>query len=118
EELRHALADFVVSGAIKLYRQAKDPSLAKYYRHHTMLIHDAAQRAAHKERANKVIDVWKTSNWESASGKKLLKAAFDDIRPAVEDRGSPSVPFVDSFEDIETFVKDVVAKIETFDPAE
>ena len=118
EELRHALADFVVSGAIKLYRQTKDPSLAKYYRHHTMLIHDAAQRAAHKERANKVIDVWKTSSWESASGKKLLKAAFDDIRPTLEDRGSPSVPFVDSFEDIEIFVKEVVAKIETFDPAE
>ncbi len=118
EELRSALASFLVSGAIKLYRQAKDPSLAKHYRHHTMLIHDAAQRAAHKERAKKVIEVWKTSDWESASGEVLLRSAFEDMRPTLEDRGSPSVPFVDSFEVIKNFIKDVVAKVETFEPAE
>ena len=118
EELKQALAAFLVTGAIKLYRQKKDPSLSKAYRHHTMLIHDAQQKAAHADRAEKVISVWESSHWESAEGEKYLKSAFDDIRPTLEDRGDSSGGFVDSFEEVRDFIPEVIRRVETLDPAE
>ena len=75
KELREALAAFIVTGAIKLYRQGLDPSLAKHYRHHTMLIHDAAQKAAHKERAEKVVAVWEAADWESSRRPRMSQVS-------------------------------------------
>ena len=41
EELAKAIDAFVLTGAVKLYREAVDPSLALTFRHHTMLVHDS-----------------------------------------------------------------------------
>ena len=46
-ELREAIASFVISGAIKLYRMDLNPAYQKSFRHHTMLIHEAAYRGNH-----------------------------------------------------------------------
>ena len=115
-ELKRALATFIITGAIKLFRQGRDPTLAKYYRHHTMLIHDAQQRTAHAERAKTVIDLWTSSDWQSAQGMSDLASAFDDLRPTLEDRGAPSLPFVDSFDDLEEYIPAAVQRFETLDP--
>ncbi|WP_099602561.1 Z1 domain-containing protein [Pseudomonas sp. 2995-1] len=39
ENLPQAIDSFILTGAIKLFRQSVQPSLAKSFRHHTMLVH-------------------------------------------------------------------------------
>ena len=72
EELKQALAAFVVTGAIKLFRQKKDPRWRSLSTSHDVDPR-CPQRAAHAERAEKVISVWESSHWDSAERRELLQ---------------------------------------------
>lgn len=112
-ELQRAMAAFIVAGAIKLYRGDLQPSLAVHYRHHTMLVHEAAQKSQHQAVGERIISIWKSSEWLSAEGKKLLREAFEDYRPTLEDRSDPIAPFVEDFDLLEPYFAQVVERVES-----
>ena len=112
EEISRALATFIVTGAIKQYRMKKQPDLAENFRHHTMLVHEATEKKKHSELAQRILRVWKESNWSKNTGRKLLELAFSDIRPTLESRKEEGIPFVDSFNLIEEFILPVIEKVE------
>ncbi|MDJ0378492.1 Z1 domain-containing protein [Cryobacterium sp. PH31-L1] len=73
-EIRDALDAFVLSGAIKLWRQIKDPALR--FRHHTMLVHESVKQDEHSELANKIRSVWMHADYSSPAGLDRLEELF------------------------------------------
>ena len=96
EELAKAIDAFVLTGAVKLYREAVDPSLALTFRHHTMLVHDSVLTADHRDIADRVKALWKGADFVGPAGKARLKAFYEiDIRPVASGSyrgGHPSRP--------------------------
>lgn len=112
-ELQRAMAAFIVAGAIKLYRADLQPSLAVNYRHHTMLVHEAAQKVQHQAVGERIVSIWKSSEWLTFAGKKLLREAFEDYRPTLEDRADTIDPFVEDFDLLEPYFAQVVERVES-----
>lgn len=112
-ELAGAIACFIVTGAIKLFRQERDPRLERNYQHHTMLVHEATQKSKHREIANRIALIWKEADWLGQSGLGKLREAFLDLRDTLEDRSDPSAAFVDDFGTLEPFIPIALGRIET-----
>ena len=90
EEMQEALDAFVLSGAIKLWRQEHVDGLS--FRHHTMLVHESVKQAEHKDLADMVRDVWATSDFSGPGGlarlRELYLADFVKVH-AARDWGAP-----------------------------
>lgn len=112
-ELTDAIACFIVTGAIKLFRQQQDLRLERNYQHHTMLVHEATQKSRHREIADRIVAIWGEVNWLSQSGLEKLREVFLDLRDTLEDRADPSAAFVDDFETLEPFIPVALGRIET-----
>lgn len=107
-ELSQALDAFVLTGAIKLYRQSVDKSIS--FRHHTMLIHQSVKQAEHKILAKKVFHLWKTAGFDDPAGTYRLKALYEaDFLPVCNTR--PDGPIPSSFADLKPFIGLAVARI-------
>ncbi|MFD5243515.1 Z1 domain-containing protein [Amycolatopsis sp. NPDC058340] len=74
-DLQIALDSFVLAGAIKLYREAHG---AKPFKHHTMLVHEAMRKAAHKSRSESIQDLWHVSGYLSGTASDRLRQLFLD----------------------------------------
>ena len=70
-----ALDAWVLSGAIKKYREAQAGSV---FRHHTMLVHEDVSNAAHIDSAAVVRGLWNTGKFTSGEGLARLRKLFDD----------------------------------------
>jgi hypothetical protein len=112
-ELTEAIASFIVTGAIKLFRLSMNDSYKKSYRHHTMLIHEAAFRGSHKKTEELVTKIWGNAEWRFDSGCELLKNAFNSFVPTMKDRGINQNETPKTFEDIEPFVKKAIDLMES-----
>ncbi|MEV8181520.1 Z1 domain-containing protein [Specibacter sp. NPDC078692] len=90
EEIRSALDAFVLSGAIKLWRAENTPNLS--FRHHTMLAHESVKQSEHKDLAELIRDVWKTSQFNRAEGmdrlRKLYSGDFLEVHRSRNDWGA------------------------------
>jgi hypothetical protein len=108
KELQEALDAWVLSGAIKKFRQSKG---AKPYRHHTMLIHESVKRAEHEATANDVRALWHGSKFNSTEGHQRLEKLYDaDFYPVMLARaGGEAIP--GSFEELKPFIGDTLAQI-------
>lgn len=75
-----ALDAFVLSGALKLYREQKDK---RRYKHHTMLVHQSARKADQDSQANLVTKLFFKANYGgSSNGLNRLKKLWElDYRP-------------------------------------
>ncbi len=107
-ELREAIDAFVVSGAVKLYREAKT---GRRYRHHTMLVHESVKKVEHSEVAADVRVLWKGGKFTSPEGlKRLRKLWHEDYGPvcAVRSEGEP-VPV--DFDELVPFIGQAWAKL-------
>ncbi|MBD3135742.1 Z1 domain-containing protein [Microbispora bryophytorum] len=77
-ELRDALDMFVLTGALKLYRQERGYGR---FRHHTMLVHEAMQRAQHSESARQLRQLWDSAGYFSPRGLERLRSLYEnDVR--------------------------------------
>ncbi|TYQ14265.1 UNVERIFIED_ORG: Z1 domain-containing protein [Gordonia westfalica J30] len=74
-ELQEALDAWVLSGAIKKYREANS---ARTFRHHTMLVHESVKKNDHKETAEHVRFLWHRSKFNTGAGIARLKKLFED----------------------------------------
>ncbi|WP_225850932.1 Z1 domain-containing protein [Streptomyces sp. HPF1205] len=107
-DLQHALDAFVLTGAMKLYRQSLDLGT---FRHHTMLYHVAMQKDAHREQRAKVKEMWDRSGYRSASCfERLRKIYMEDVLPVTRRPDGGQAP--SSFEELVPFIGDTVNRIE------
>ncbi|MEV6372540.1 Z1 domain-containing protein [Micromonospora musae] len=112
EELafQQALDSFVLAGAIKLYRQGVRPD-ENHYRHHTMLVHEAAKKVKHKIRAETIKELWSRSGYTLASGVRRLRELYDsDFAPASHGLGL-GYPMPASFAELEPLIGRVVRRV-------
>ncbi|MBE1533207.1 Z1 domain-containing protein [Actinomadura algeriensis] len=111
--LLRAIDTFVLTGAMKLYREAAG---APAFRHHTMLFHEAMRTAQHREQTDRVRRLWKQAGYYSAASRDRLRKLFDeDIHSVSMARGGEdSVP--ESFDELLPHISDAVARIGQPDP--
>lgn len=108
ENLRKAIDSFVLSGAIKLFREKK--GLGRF-RHHTMLVHRSQKRKAHAEDADLVRHVFDHSGFDTKAGRNRLENLFDkDFKPVWKAK-EPSLAMPASFSELEKSVGECLAKL-------
>lgn len=111
EALQEALDAFVLTGAIKLFREQKTGKPGRF-RHHTMLVHESVKTADHRDLADRIRDLWRTAGYYGAGGLKRLEALFDcDALPVMNAR-SEGEPVPSSFSEVKPFIGEVVTRIE------
>lgn len=100
-ELQEALDAWVLSGAIKKFRESAGHPR---YRHHTMLVHESVRQADHFATAADVRGLWKTSKFTQAVGLARLEELYrNDFQPVMNARADgQSVP--PSFDALKPFV--------------
>ncbi len=113
EDLRKALRSYLLSGAIKLFRLASDPSRYKpqQFKHHTMLIHTSHLRGEHASLASRVGDLWDKCAFNSPKGlaelESLWKTDFSLVTAAHGAEHSPRV-----FKDLVPHLAETLKRIE------
>jgi hypothetical protein len=109
DEMQQALDLFVLTGALKLYREEYE---GRRHKHHTMLIHESVKQVDHRELAEEVRKMWKSSGYWGASGRARLEDLFhSDVAEVMEARnGGTRVPA--EFDEIKSHVGTVVTRIE------
>ncbi|RYF60892.1 MAG: hypothetical protein EOO27_04115 [Comamonadaceae bacterium] len=112
-ELREALDAWVLSGAIKKYRQnhtGDGRAPGRLYRHHTMLVHEETGNAAHFDAALLVRSLWNTGRFTSGEGLSRLRKLFDkDFLPVMQARRGGAVPA--TFDEIKPYVAAAYAEM-------
>ncbi|MCF3122519.1 Z1 domain-containing protein [Streptomyces arenae] len=79
--LQQAMDMFVLTAAMKLYREANGLG-DRYFQHHTMLIHESVRTAAHRELLGRVTQLWWNSGYTGPSGHERLRQLFEtDLAP-------------------------------------
>jgi len=108
-EMQQALDAFVLSGAIKLFRQDQD---SKYrYRHHTMLVHESTRQVEHSALALTLDHLWHQTGYSTAAALGRLEALWaSDFREVSEAR-SDGAPNPTTFSELSPFLGKVIDKI-------
>ncbi|WP_437712198.1 Z1 domain-containing protein [Sorangium sp. So ce448] len=110
EELQEALDAWVLSGAIKKFREVKD-SLTYRYRHHTMLVHESVKKDDHSEAADDVRALWREAKFNSSEGfARLQKLYSEDFLPVMKARAN-GAPIPSSFDELKPFIGTALAEI-------
>ncbi|WP_067574364.1 Z1 domain-containing protein [Nocardia acidivorans] len=111
EPLERAVDMFVLTAAVKLYRQDHDDLGEGYFRHHTMLIHESNWVESHRELLGRVTKIWWEAGYSSSRGHQRLRSLFDsDIAPVSAVRAADySVPA--TYEDVMPYVGPAVMNI-------
>lgn len=108
-ELSTAIGMFVLTGAIKLWRESQGFAT---YRHHTMLAHESVRRTDHMQLAEDVRTVWRTSGFTSPSGLSKLRDLYEnDIAPSSTRYAEARLP--ETFDDLREYVGQAIANITT-----
>jgi len=109
-DLQTAIDMFVLTGAIKLFREDKGGS--GDWRHHTMLVHESVRVADHDILADRLRDLWGRSGYSSGPGLTRLQQLFkSDLEPVSNDRNSGS-PMPKRFDDLLIYLGSAIQMIE------
>lgn len=107
-ELQEALDAWVLSGAIKKFRESFSGIT---FRHHTMLVHESVRKADHLATAEDVRALWKGSRHTSAAGLERLQKLYDsDYYPVMLARAEGQ-PIPQSFEELKPFIAKAIAQM-------
>lgn len=107
-ELQEALDAWVLSGAIKMYRETESDLT---FRHHTMLVHESVKKNDHAETAEDVRRLWRLTNFTSSAGLSRLAQLFEkDFHPVMSARALDS-PIPETFDKLRPFVADAIAEM-------
>lgn len=107
--LPRAIDSFVLTGALKLYRESRMPELK--FRHHTMLIHGSHSTTQHEQLATVVTTTFARAGYEGGRGLDRLRKLFeDDFRPVSATRAQ-GLPFPRNFDELLPYVGDCLTKI-------
>jgi Z1 domain len=109
--MQEALDMFVLSGAIKLYRE--DVEEDRNFKHHTMLIHESVRQADHLELAEEVREMWRNGGYWGAAGRARLENLFhSDVAEVMEARHEDSTAVPDEFDTLKPYIGTVVSRID------
>ncbi|MFI5937860.1 Z1 domain-containing protein [Actinoplanes sp. NPDC051494] len=108
QELRRALDSFVLTGAIKLHRRGLG---IEDYKHHTMLVHEAAKKLNHKLRRDAVRELWTTAGYYQSTGRERLRSLFERDFAPVSQGLNLGYPMPPSFAELEPLITRVVREI-------
>ena len=110
--LLRCLDSFVLTGAMKLFRQELGEA---EFRHHTMLVHESVRTVHHAEAADEVRRLWRSAAYSSPAGLARLRNLFEtDFLPVSLARAEGfSIP--QSFDDLKKFIGAAVQKITLYD---
>lgn len=112
DNLPRALDSYVLAGAIKLYRLARNPALEKRFRHHTMLVHISVRNDDQGVIAEEVRRILGERDYDGGEGWVALERLWEnDFAPvcAARHEGS-SVP--ESFEDLRPYIGECLRRID------
>jgi hypothetical protein len=112
--LAEALDAFVLSGALKLYRQ--DRGIGRFA-HHTMLVHEAMKTSIHGDQAEVLRDLWREGGFYSTACHHRLRGLYVRDFAPVSAAVYPAAPSPASFDELIPYVGRAVRRIdETRDP--
>ncbi|PLC10804.1 hypothetical protein AUQ48_15875 [Kocuria flava] len=116
--MQQAVDSFVLSGAIKLFREAKGRKSNGWqpepyrFRHHTMLVHESMKQADHSDLAELVRQVWQESNYQAASALQRLDALWkNDFQPVSAARAEAGEAVPEHFRDLMPYIAAAIDKI-------
>lgn len=111
-ELRGALDAFVLTGAIKKWREANVADLS--FRHHTMLVHTSVRTADHSDLARTIRDIWHEAQYSEPASLPRLRELFDhDFKHVTASRPewSDGYPLPESFDALKPFIGEALDEI-------
>ena len=89
ENLQKAIDTFVLTGAVKAYRQALGIGS---FRHHTMLIHSSVNQKDHATLADLVRDIFAKAGYDGGAGAARLKKLYEEDISVVSLRRNGRLP--------------------------
>jgi hypothetical protein len=109
--LQRAMDMFVLTAAMKLYREDRGGLGDRYFQHHTMLIHESVRTDVHRELLGKVTQMWWNAGYMGPRGHERLRGLFEsDIAPVSAVRADGyAVP--SSYDDLSRYVGPAVTRI-------
>lgn len=110
-EIQSALDAFVLSGAIKKWRESISGEYT--YRHHTMLVHESVRTAEQADLAERFREVWRTAGYSSPACLTRLREMYEEDFVAVHDSrdGWADLPMPDDFDDLKPWIGEAVDAI-------
>lgn len=113
ENLRKALDSFILSGAIKLYRDSKGYQYRARYKHHTMLVHQSHRVARHSDLALLTNQLFDSGGYYAGEGDtRLSELWLKDFQPVSAARCDADTPQPKSFAELRPFVSKCLQKVE------
>lgn len=106
--LRSSLDAFLLSGAVKLYREANSELT---FRHHTMLVHESMKMSQHKDTAVLIRDLWARGGYSSTGLERLEALWLDDYFPVMETRAEDKSLVPSAFEELRPYIGMALDKI-------
>lgn len=89
DRLQEALDAFVLTGALKLYREGHGVPSGPF-RHHTMLVHESVRMAEHTALALRINTMWHNAAYTGPEGHTRLASLFDKDFHAYADGSLPT----------------------------
>jgi len=108
-EMLSALDAYVLSGAVKLYRE--DNGLGRgFFEHHTMLVHESVKQAEHSVLADDIRNTWGAAAYSSPTGLGRLRHLFiEDFLPVSLARATEAIPA--DFGELTAYVGEVISRV-------
>ncbi|MFE2142135.1 Z1 domain-containing protein [Streptomyces sp. NPDC059456] len=102
--LQEAMDMFVLTAAVKLYRERVDGLEDGHFEHHTMLVHESVRTNDHRELHDRILGLWDNAGYTGPRGHARLRKLFEtDIAPVSAVRADGhAVPA--TYEDLMPFV--------------
>jgi hypothetical protein len=108
DELRQAIDAFVLTGAVKLFRQ---DVTGRRFGHHTMLVHESVKKVHHAEAAADVRELWAAGQFTAPEGRARLEPLWEsDFAPVCAAR-SDGEPIPKSYDELAPYVAAAWAKL-------
>jgi hypothetical protein len=108
-KLLEAIDLYILTGAVKLYRQEQGTSK---FRHHTMFYTDSTLKNEHENARVRINALWRQGNYQNQIGMSRLEELFDSDIRVHSNRSSDSKYFPALFSELEKYIHKAIQLIE------
>ena len=108
-EIQRALDTFVLTGAIKLWRQSQSQEFK--YKHHMMLVHESVKQQEHQALAALIKKVWDDADYNSPKSMVRLRELFENDIEVVTQSRDWGVSLPQDFSELKEYIGNCQNKI-------